>query len=212
MDLSKLGCKSIDTIEVPRRDVFISEYEEKFKPCVIKNYPLNWEAFDWKDDYVAKIIGHDYFSDYLKRPTPYLDDDEQGPNDIDPTCIYLKDIQLADTVLQKDYYIPELFSTAEYQPKEWQWLYWGPPTTGTHLHTDVDESQAWNVTLKGYKLWWYFYNNDCYYAITGKGDIIYTPQNIPHRVINLTTSMAITHNYKRNKNQNNNFVKWNPSW
>ena len=196
MDLKKLGFKFLDTIELPRQDSFISEYEQKKKPCVIKNYPLTWKAFDWTDEYVSKQIGHDYFVEYLNRSTPYLDENEQGPEPMD-TSIYLTDIQLMNTNLQRDYYVPELFVSAQYQPKEWQWLYWGPPSTGTHLHTDVDDSEAWNVTLKGKKLWWYFYDNDCYYAITEPGDIIYTPPNIPHRVINLTNSMAITHNYKR---------------
>ena len=211
MDLKKLGCKFLDTIEVPRKDFFISEYEQKFKPCVIKNYPLNWKAFTWTDEYVAKAIGHEYYLDYLNRETPYLREEEQGSHPTD-TSIYLQDIQIYDTILRNDYTIPELFATAEYQPTEWRWLYWGPPTTGTHLHLDVDESQAWNITLKGKKLWWYFYDNDCYYAITQPGDIIYTPQNIPHAVTNLTTAMAITHNYSRKKQKNNNFVKWNSAW
>ena len=207
MDFKKLGFKFLDTIEVPREDTFILEYEQKHKPCVIKNYSLNWKAFTWSDEYVAQQIGHDYFVEYLNRSTPYLSEEEQGPHPID-TSIYLSDIQLKDTILQKDYYIPELFATAEYQPEEWQWLYWGPATTGTHLHTDVDDSEAWNVTLKGYKFWWYFYDNECYNAITGPGDIIYTPPNIPHRVINLTTAMAITHNYKRKIDDVKIMKKW----
>ena len=215
MDLQKLGFKFVDTIQyrkqLPTPNDFIKTYEQGYKPCVIKNYPLNWKAFTWTDEYVAEQIGHDYFPEYLNRQTPYLSDEEQGSDPRD-TSIYLTDIQLMNTNLQKDYYVPELFVSAQYQPKEWQWLYWGPPSTGTHLHTDVDDSEAWNVTLKGKKLWWYFYDNDCYYAITEPGDIIYTPPNIPHRVVNLTTSMAITHNYKRVLPNVKVTKKWKTLW
>ena len=106
MDLKKLGCKFLDTIEVPRKDFFISEYEQKFKPCVIKNYPLNWKAFTWTDEYVAKAIGHEYYLDYLNRETPYLKEEEQGSHPTD-TSIYLQDMDLSANPPDPDSWIQD---------------------------------------------------------------------------------------------------------
>ena len=109
----------------------------------------------------------------------------------------VKDVPLHGSPLQRDYSVPTLFKGAALQRPRWQWLYWGPPGTSSTLHVDVAGSAAWNVIIKGYKLWWFYFEGGCYNAITGPGDIIVTPPEVAHEVVNLTPCLAITHNYIR---------------
>lgn len=204
--LKDIGCNFLDVIDNPTTTYFIQNYEDKGKPVIIKNYPLNWKAFDWTDEYVAEKIGYDTFVEYMNRPSPYVkDDDPELSKYLDGYLVppegdgvtYLSNVPLFQSDLQEDYDVPKLFADAAYQPDEWQWLFWGPPTSGTSLHTDVDYSEAWNVIIRGYKLWTYFYNDKTYHGIQGPGDIIYTPIDVPHHCVNLTNCLAVTHNYKR---------------
>jgi len=206
--LKDIGCNFLDVIDNPTQVYFMQNYEDKGIPVLIKNVPLNWKALDgsWTDKYVAEKIGYDTFPEYLKRETPYIQDEDPElskyldgylvPVDGDGVT-YLDNVPLFQSDLQEDYDVPGLFKDAAHQPEEWQWLFWGPATAGTSLHTDVDHSEAWNVVISGHKLWTYFYGGKTYHAIQGPGDIIYTPIDVPHGCINLSTCLAVTHNYKR---------------
>ena len=204
--LKDIGCNFLDVIDNPTQTYFIQNYEDKGIPVLIKNVPLNWKAFNWTDKHVAETIGYPDYDEYLERETPYiLDNDNILNKDFEGYMMtpegdgvtYLSNVPLFQSDLQNDYTIPELFADAAYQPEEWQWLFWGPATAGTSLHTDIDHSEAWNVIIYGHKLWTYFYDGKPHHAIQGPGDIIYTPVDVPHHCVNLSKCLAITHNYKR---------------
>ena len=65
--LKDIGCNFLDVIDNPTTTYFIQNYEDKGKPVIIKNYPLNWKAFTGTDEYVDKAIGQEYYLDYLKK-------------------------------------------------------------------------------------------------------------------------------------------------
>ena len=148
-------------------------------------------SFNWDLKVVAEKLGHKGFDKYVDYPVD--NKNYKGP---DEGC-YLKDYKLSGSDLQNDYSIPKLFSTAKYQPKRWQWLYWGSASTHTSMHLDTDESHAWLVPIIGYKYFWIYYKNTCLHTIVSPGDILYTPKNMYHAFVNLTSCLAITHNYKR---------------
>jgi hypothetical protein len=181
----------LEEVNNPSTDLFITQYEEKDCPVLIKNYPLKWKAFNWDLKVIAEKLGHKGFDKYVDYPVD--NKNYKGP---DEGC-YLKDYKLSKSDLQNDYSIPKLFSDAKYQPGRWQWLYWGSASTTTSMHLDTDGSHAWLVPIIGYKYFWIYYKNKCLHAIISPGDILYTPKNTWHAFVNLTSCLAITHNYKR---------------
>ena len=180
---------TMDSLDKPSTEEFIEKYESKNKPELIKNLPLDWAAFKWSDKHVANTIGYPGYDKFIKEYPTYINNYSPGK--------YLADIPLAHSPLSHDYDTPTLFRDAECQPNGWKWLFWGPPNCGTQVHQDVDHSQAWNVCIKGHKYWWFWYKGKCLNTISGPGDIIFAPTDVWHAVTNLTSSISITHNYKR---------------
>ena len=202
LNLNEIGCKSIKTLYNPDKEVFIKDYENKGVPCLIKEHPLNWKLFDKPLDEVSYTIGYEGYEKYLERPSPYIGDDEgkwleQYLMNPDNELTYLSNVNIFGNVIQEEYSIPEYFRDAKIQPKEWQWLFWGPPSCGTPVHIDVDHSSAWNVCVYGCKLWFVFYKDEYYNVLQQPRDILFMPEDIPHGCVNLTNVLSITHNYKR---------------
>jgi len=190
---------TMDILDDPTTDQFMLHFERIEKPVKIINKKLKWKIFSRSDEYIADAIGYPGYGQFLQAYPKPLYRYKAGT--------YLSDIPLWNCKLQDDYHIPDLFKEAECQPKDWRWLFWGPPEAGTNIHTDVDHSEAWNISLKGYKYWWFWYEDKLINTIQGPGDIIYTPRDVPHGVRNLTTSLAITHNYKRKGKKS-----WGSTW
>ena len=178
----------IDTLKDPIVPEFIL-FERENKPVKIIDKKLSWKIFKRSDSYIADAIGHPGYDKFLQTYPDRTEGYAEGN--------YLINIPLGHSKLKDDYAVPNLFADAEYQPKAWRWMYWGPPECGTNIHVDVDHSCAWNVSIRGYKHWWFWFDGKMVTTVQEPGEIIYTPNDILHGVRNLTTSLAITHNYKR---------------
>ncbi len=188
---------NIDTLDNPTYHFFVKNYEEKNIPCLIKNYSLDWPIFKMPDYYIAKKLNIGNFYQYLKRDCNYLLPDKED-------VFYIRDYLIADSVLHNSYSIPSYFADASFQPDEWKWLYWGPPSSSSKIHTDTTESSAWNVVISGKKMWWFWFNNKTYYCTQKEKEIIFTPGNIEHAACNITSCLSITHNYLRDHEK----IKW----
>jgi hypothetical protein len=128
------------------------------------------------------------------------------------------------------HFADDLFSAlpAQERPSS-RWLLAGPRGGGTPLHVDPNGTSAWNALVVGCKLWCMFPPNiepparhwnlsvahwfaDVFatmppHAHAGlcvfvqqPGEIIYVPSGWPHAVLNLETSVGVTHNRAEREN------------
>ncbi|TPV39537.1 cupin-like domain-containing protein [Bacillus dicomae] len=108
--------------------------------------------------------------------------------------------------------------------KELKWVFLGSTNTGTPLHKDFQATHNWNAVIFGKKKWVFFNPEfdqemeylasiDCnifnptpeeheiilkanpYYIELNQGEIIYTPKNWWHQVINEELTFAISENF-----------------
>tara|TARA_Y100001947_G_C10167123_1_gene230719 strand:+ start:16 stop:597 length:582 start_codon:yes stop_codon:yes gene_type:complete len=188
---------NIDILNNPTADFFAKNYEEKNIPCIIKNYPLDWPIFKMPDYHIAKKLNIGNFYRYLKRGCHYLLPDKDD-------VFYLKNYLIAKSALSGSYSIPHYFENAPFQPYDWKWLYWGPPSSSSKIHIDTTLSSAWNVVISGEKMWWFWFNNKTYHCIQTEKEIVFTPGNIEHAACNISSCLSITHNYLRDPEK----IKW----
>tara|TARA_R100000656_G_scaffold78799_2_gene57930 strand:- start:836 stop:1348 length:513 start_codon:yes stop_codon:yes gene_type:complete len=143
---------------------------------------LDWPLFNLSDEEIAKKINMPLFYYYLKS------------NNHLPMQ-YLKDFPLHGKDLQNYYTRPKLFQHVIERP-EHQWLYWGPPSSMTEIHVDVDDTHAWSVVVKGKKLWWFWLGDTVKTLTQHPGEVLFVKSGIKHAVVNVETTLAITHNFK----------------
>ena len=101
----------------------------------------------------------------------------------------------------------------------WRWLFFGARNTNSNLHVDILGTHAWNAVIRGKKKWHFYPPKDSpkilcspkkkepsimadikcaskpTICIQEEGDIVFTPSNWVHSVINLEPCIAITENY-----------------
>ena len=143
---------------------------------------LDWPLFKLSDEEIAKKINMPLFYYYLKS------------NNHLPIQ-YLKDFRVYGNELQNYYTRPKLFQQVIERP-EHQWLYWGPPSSITEIHIDTDGTHAWNGLVRGKKLWWFWLGNKVHTLTQQPGEVLFVRAGIPHAIVNVETSLAITHNFK----------------
>jgi len=188
---------NIDILDNPTSNFFIKNYEKKSIPCLIKNYPMDWPLSKMPDYYIARKLNVGNFYRYLKRDSHYLLPDKDD-------VFYLKDYLITNSALRDSYTIPHYFADAPFQPDNWKWLYWGPPSSSSKIHIDTALSSAWNVVISGEKMWWFWFKNKTYHCIQREKEIVFTPGNVEHAVCNITSCLSLTHNYLRDAEQ----IKW----
>ena len=54
---------NIDILDNPTLDFFKKNYEDKNIPCLIKNYPLDWEIFKMPEYHIAEKLNVRNFTD-----------------------------------------------------------------------------------------------------------------------------------------------------
>ena len=180
----------VDELDNPTIEFFKENYQDKNIPCIIKNsgYKLNKEI---TGEIFAAELGANEYIPYMNQSNPYTP--EEVGVDIG-NCKYLK--AEVPEKLRHYYDVPKYFRDSKVQPQGWRWMYWGPGTTWTPLHKDVDNSHAWLYLVSGAKLWRYCYNDTVYTGVQKAGEISFTPGCLPHLAMNLETSFCVTHNYK----------------
>lgn len=112
----------------------------------------------------------------------------------------------------------------------WSWLYLGPAGSSSPLHVDIFDSSAWNLVVRGRKLWIFFpkservaLENDkgdyvdpfkpdlnawpqfahakgAQIAIQEVGDVMFTPAGWYHAVYNLDAGISLTENFVNETN------------
>ena len=111
--INKLDLTFIDELDNPSTEFFIENYESKCIPCIIKNHPLNWKAFEWRGSELCRS-GNENFIRYMQQDTPYVPDKE--PDDSNEGSAYYLKIDISEE-LKVDYNTPAYFKDAGTQPK-----------------------------------------------------------------------------------------------
>ena len=111
--LNKLDLTFIDEVDNPSVEFFIDNYESKGIPCIIKNHPLDWNAFEWRGSELC-ISGNEGFIRYMQQSTPYVAQKEPSSSN-EGSAYYLK-IDIPKE-LEGDYSVPDYFKDAGTQPK-----------------------------------------------------------------------------------------------
>jgi histone arginine demethylase JMJD6 len=105
-------------------------------------------------------------------------------------------------------------------------FYIGPKNSASPLHIDIMSTSAWNAVFRGTKLWVFYPPNQSRFVYDGKvnpfnpdyekyplykhaqgmyaiqqaGDIIYTPSNWWHGVLNMENTISLTDNFINSSN------------
>ncbi len=119
-------------------------------------------------------------------------------------------------------WIEQLDKTQKLYFPSWSWFFIGPAKAGSALHVDTDFSSAWNAVVSGSKLWLFYepsqerflYRGQVDtlrpdlkkyphfakarlhgYCIQRPGDVVFTPSEWWHQVVNLEACISITENF-----------------
>lgn len=225
MKINKINAKDL-TLQL-----FFDEFLNN-KPVIITGEMEDWplsgtdlNSFEKKyGDRIAPVRGSNVndFQEYMEvNVSSYIENMKNNPEKW--YCDFPTDFEEFPE-LEKTYTVPEYFSSnnTSYRNGELhQWLYLGGEGTGTPLHTDVEESHAWNALVFGEKEWVVFYpssnmkeyegkvnllsnsnqansileKKDYFYFHQKPNEIVYIPSNFAHQVKNLAPSLCITGNF-----------------
>jgi histone arginine demethylase JMJD6 len=185
----------------------------------VKKYPdLMVNVFHCLDKKWITMNLKTYFIEYYKNDKNYLYlKDWVFENDIP---------ELLEDILKFPFF-NSWFDDFKNFNKKLCWLYIGSKGTSSALHLDVGNTSAWNAVFSGQKKWVFFdshndrknlydlnidaFNLDCekypnlkltnpQYCIQNPGDIVFTPSNWIHQVVNLKSGISITENFVNQSN------------
>lgn len=228
--------KHIATRYIYLESEFSPEVTNWMEPVKISGYANGWPALKlWNESYLIRqsenkllpakrIINgiKETKSFFLKDYFSYVDEN----NDTLP--FYLSDCQFhLNTEMESHYFVPKIFKCwygeidSLRRKSTLSWLYIGARRSQSPLHIDMWNTSAWNVVLKGRKLWLFFppsqeellyegkvnpfYPDDVQYpkfrtaipivCIQEPSEIVYTPSGWWHAVYNLEAGISITENF-----------------
>ena len=140
---------------------------------------------------------------------------QQPPNGND----YLKDWHLQQFLEQQQqqqeeelYQVPSIFPNDLFHQflrnytidkSDYRFVYWGPKTSRTELHSDVLHSFSWSYNVVGTKRWIFHVPNDNTTTTTNHtisvlqtaGDTMFVPSTWKHTVENMEETLSINHNW-----------------
>ncbi len=153
----------------------------------------------------------------------YLEYVQEGPYE---TPFYMNSEFHFNTPLRNDYGVPDYLQCwykklpSEEIKHPLSWIYIGPKHSMTGLHLDIYSTSAWNVVIKGLKLWVFYPPEQAEYLSRGvnpfdpdyeaypdfrktnplvclqqPGELVFTPSNWWHAVFNVEAGIAVTENF-----------------
>ena len=92
-----------------------------------------------------------------------------------------------------------------------KWVFIGPASSGSGMHVDPIAADAWMIVTQGNKKWRIDVETEFglkrYKVQQGVGDLIFIPNGARHSVVNEDFSVAVTHNFVRNKSRLNSLIQ-----
>lgn len=208
---------------------FVNEYYDK-KPVVIIGEMEKWNisgttlsTFEKKyGERVVPVRGSNIndFKEFMEvNVSDYIENMKNNPDQW--YCDFPTDYEELPEI-EKEFIVPTYFTEGTTSYKDgnlYQWVYLGGEGTGTPLHTDVDNSHAWNGLVFGEKEWVVFpidseielyegklnlfekqnsnlledYDHAHFYQKSN--EIVYIPSGFWHQVKNTKDSLCITGNF-----------------
>lgn len=159
---------------------FIEQYERKNKPVVIENACDNWPALvKWSEEYLSEACGDEFKFRATSSTAPlaatfsgkeYFKYAKEAKEEA-PLYLFERDFASSSAALDKDYSIPSYFSFESAElghgtdlfrllgdkgRPDYRWLIAGPARSGSIFHVDPNQTNAWNVSIKGRKKWIFY--------------------------------------------------------
>ena len=155
--------------------LFVSEYESKNIPVIITDLVSDWGALRrWSPEYLSKCCGNRLFraTSATAADAAYFTMEEywkyaSAASEEAPLYLFERDFAKVQG-LQDDYKVPPHFSAeadhgsdlfsllgAERRPDH-KWLVIGPKRSGSIFHIDPNQTNAWNVVVRGRKKWIFY--------------------------------------------------------
>jgi len=231
----------VDATQALDKETFNQLYGFPGQPVLFKGLASQWPALHlWSLEFLDRKLGDSRvnirktgashitreisLTEFLK----YMQDcDEAAP-------FYMTDWQFRKqhAWLCNDYQVPDYFDSwlerlpAKIAP-DLCWLYAGPKSSGSALHTDTLMTSAWNAVISGRKQWRFFspdqgenlYHGEVdafgpdllkfpRFANAGEaiecvqepGDVVFTPSGWWHQVLNLQAGVSLTQNFLNETN------------
>ena len=180
--------KHNDDISIPRIDFnsysyeeFIENYEKLNKPVVIVNATKDWTAMEkWTNDYLINECKNARFrATSATAPeaasfnmSEYFNYMSQAKEEV-PMYLFERGFVHKVPSLSSDFKVPEYFSSSlhnetdlfrvlgEEGRPDYRWLVAGPKRSGSIFHIDPNQTNAWNVSIRGRKKWIFYPPNVC---------------------------------------------------
>jgi hypothetical protein len=156
---------------------FIEKYESRDIPVIVTNSTNQWPAFGkWtKKDYLkSKLLTTQLRATSAAAPLSatfsieeyfkYSDETKEEA----PLYLFERDFVNIAEDLKNDYFVPSFFNSSinkktdlfhllgDKKRPDYKWLIIGPPRSGSIFHIDPNQTNAWNVCIKGRKKWIFY--------------------------------------------------------
>ncbi len=184
-DISKHcpGYYEFDDIERVKADEmsveqFVQKFEIPNRPVVIQNAVQGWSAFEqWTDDYLISVCKDSQFRATSATAalsatftmSSYFQYASQTQGEEVPLYLFEREFASLVPELEAAYSVPPYFSYslashgsdlfqalgAQARP-DYRWLIVGPARSGSIFHVDPNQTNAWNVSIRGRKKWIFY--------------------------------------------------------
>ena len=183
-DISKNcpGFYEFDDIErVKAEDMSVEQFVHNFeipnRPVVIQNAVKGWSAFEqWTDDYLVSVCKDSQFRATSATAalsasftmSSYFQYASQTQGEEVPLYLFERDFASLVPELETAYSVPPYFSYSASHGSDlfqalgsqarpdYRWLIVGPARSGSIFHVDPNQTNAWNVSIRGRKKWIFY--------------------------------------------------------
>ena len=169
-DIERLNCEKITVAQ------FVAKYEQPNKPVIIQNAVSSWTAFEkWTEDYLVKVSKGATFRATSATASlsaaftmsSYFQYASQAQEEV-PLYLFERDFAAIAPELESSYEVPAYFSASAPHGSDlfrllgptarpdYRWLIIGPARSGSIFHIDPNQTNAWNVSIRGRKKWIFY--------------------------------------------------------
>lgn len=169
---------------------FVDKYESTNTPVVITNAASNWNSLvTWTQPYLESICQNAQFrATSATAPEAasfsiheYFTYANQTQEEV-PLYLFERDFLKKVPALVSDFTVPSYFNSfvrpttdlfrilGDSQRPDYQWLVAGPKRSGSIFHIDPNQTNAWNVSIKGRKKWIFYPPGVCPPGVVASDD------------------------------------------